>query len=97
MWKALSKWLYYFCYLDFEASEKIILLNDYRGPFEDMVNTIILIVKYYIFVYKCLKRTPYFIEVVREISKYKKMEFIIASKQAKMDKIKNKWKMYDQI
>ena len=60
-----------------------------------MVNTIILIVKYYIYVQKCFGNVPQFEGVICNISKYKAIEFKISYELRNFDKINKKWCMYD--
>ena len=49
LWQALREWLYYFCYVEtmFEPFE--VIFNMYKDAFPDMVNSIMLITKYYIY------------------------------------------------
>ena len=70
LWIALKKWLYYHCFIVFEISQYEILMNRYRDCFPALVNTLILIVKQYIYACKCLECTPNFTEIVARIQKY---------------------------
>ena len=81
----------YFCALQTNLSPEIILFNGYKGPYPEMVNTIILIVKYYVYVQRCLKEKLNFLGVIKSIEKYKKIEEIAAKKLGKLGKHNRKW------
>ena len=97
MWKALSKWLKYFCNIDFSPDVYTIVMNDYKDSFKDMINCIILVTKYYIYVQRCLRNRLKFTEVIQAITKYKNIEKKVAHKLKLTDKHNNKWHMYDMI
>ena len=80
LWSTLKRWLNYFCYIELEIKEEIIILNIYKGPFADMVNMIILVVKYYVYVQRCYGKQVQFCDVIGEITKYKKIEENIAKR-----------------
>ena len=83
IWRALKKWLYHFCYVEFDVDVYTILMNRYKDSFPKMVNTIILIVKQYIYASKCLENQLNFTEVVKRIQKYKTLEHIVAIRHKK--------------
>ena len=55
VWKPLLTWLNYFCFIELPLDKYQILLNHYKDSFKDMVNTIILITKHYIYAKRCLE------------------------------------------
>ena len=57
---------------------------------ERKVNILILIDKYYIYVQRCLKQKVVFIETIRYIEKYKKLEEISARRKGLIEKHKKK-------
>ena len=97
IWKTLAKWLKYFCMIDLEPTKYVIILNVYKDSFPDMVNTILLITKYYIYVQRCLKNSLSFTGVLQSIQKYKRIEEMSAVILQKSKKIKTKWQMYDML
>ena len=60
IWKALAHWLDYFCFIKVEFAPAEIVFNDYNEAFPDLVNTICLITKYYIYVQKMLSQNAKF-------------------------------------
>ena len=73
------------------------MFNAYEVEFADLVNTIILIVKYYIYVKRTLKDPITFPGIIAAISKYKRIEFIAARITNNVTKHNKKWEMYDCI
>ena len=68
----------------------------YKDSFAPMVNTIILIVKYYIYKQRATDKTISFVGVIQEIAKYKRIEEL-AVKIFHVNKHKDKWLMYDKV
>ena len=97
LWYAMGKWLENYCNLEFTPSEYMIILNQYKGDAEDLVNTLILITKYYIYVQRCLKREIRFIDLVGVIAKYKSIELDAGRLVHKYKKYQLKWEIYDMI
>ena len=98
IWKPLIRWLDYYCYIEFTSDPLDILFCTFKGLFAKLVNTVILIAKYYIYVKKCLEQKLILIELITEITNFKKLEKYIATKNLKL--LKNhekKWQMYDRI
>ena len=93
IWNVLKKWLYYFCNIKLEIETEQIVLNRYKESFQRMVNTIILIVKYYIYVQKVAGNHLSFLDVVKYIEKYKRIEYLIARRSNTVKK-HDKWLMY---
>ena len=98
VWYPLKRWLYYFCFINFEIDEYEIIFNVYKDSFADMVNMIILIAKQYIYATKCLNNNLSFRELIQRIQMYKTIEEIINAKQNGKNEAKLlKWQMYDKI
>ena len=74
IWKPLYKWLDYYCNLQLYLSPDEILLQRYKGCFQMMVSTIILITKQYIYSIKFLKEDLSFLALIAKISHYKLLE-----------------------
>ena len=56
MWVPLRRWLDYYCYLELPDLADEIMLNNYKGPYGLLVNTIVLITKQYIYAKRCLQQ-----------------------------------------
>ena len=97
LWDALAKWLNNFCFIQVNFSEVIVIFNEYKEEFADLVNTICLIVKYFIYVQKCYNQLPTFPAMIQAITQYKCIEMKAAYKIGIAKKIKHKWCMYDMI
>ena len=97
MWKPLTKWLDYFCYIQTDFNVQEIIFNTYKGPFHKMVNTIILIVKQYIYAKKCMNENLEFSQIINMISRTKAIEGYIAHKRNNSKKHQEKWCMYDTV
>ena len=95
IWKLLSRWLKHFCFIDFETEEYAIVFNRYRDSFPKLVNTILLIVKQYIYAAKCQKRELKFTEIIGKIQEYKMLEKVNAIKNQKLEEHNAKWSIYN--
>ena len=97
IWIALKKWLKYFCNIDFEIEAPVILFDLHKDSFPALINTIILVTKYYLYSQKVRKEMPRFLGLLKAISKYKKIEQNIARRNANSEYHNKKWEMYDMI
>ena len=97
LWKTLQRWLKHFCALDIELDNVKVTFNIYRGVNEMLINTLILITKYYIYVQRCYKKKLNFQELTKTLEKYKNIELNAARLLNKTKKIKDKWCIYDKI
>ena len=95
LWRNLKKWLYYSCFVELDLSDHSIILNDYKGPFPDMINTIVLVTKYYVYSQHMQKKELNFIGFIKCTEKYKRIEYIVAKRSKNIKKHNNKWHMYD--
>ena len=53
LWYALTKWVKFHVNIQLNITNKLVILNNYSGIHERMVNTLILIMKQYIYSSKC--------------------------------------------
>ena len=97
VWKPLKRWLYHHCFLDFNIEMYDILLLRYRDSCKNLVNTIILIAKQYIYATKCLKRKLNFAEIMFKVNEYRTIELVSAIKANKKKIHQLKWSMYDKV
>ena len=96
LWKALKKWLYNIIKKKVEISDQEIIFNEFKGTEKSVVNTLIIILKRYIYVTKCkaeqLNFTCYislvrFVYEIERINALKNEKIVIHEK--KWSKIKN--------
>ena len=95
LWKLLGKWLKHFCFIDLHINGYDIMFNRYRDSFPRLVNTIILIVKQYIYASKCLNKELKFTEIISKIQEYKVLEKVNAVKNNRLEEHIKKWSIYD--
>ena len=89
-WGLLFKWLYHFCFIPIKIEPQAIIFNNYKTAFSDLINSIVLITKHYIYVQRCLGKELKFIELIQKISFYKKIEHLAARGTKKLEKVKYK-------
>ena len=97
IWNALERWLKYFCFIDFQAQEDIVIFNSYKDSFPDLVNTMILITKQYLYAKRCLAEKPCFIQLMSKISLYRELELLMVKGTKSSKKIEYKWSIYDKV
>ena len=88
LWSALKRWLDNFCFIKFDMDCKEILFGEYKDAFPDLVNTITLITKQYIYARKCLGKNLNFLELIKQITRYKYIESRSAICTRKLEKHK---------
>ena len=95
-WKALHKWIKDFYGLQdiepFTASE--IILNNYKGSQKHFVNTLILVLKQYLYSSKCKNVTPNFTDYLSSLDYWHNIEKIAAYQAQKIKTFYKKWKYY---
>ena len=91
IWSALETWLSSM-HLTVNLPAVQIILNLYNGEFHSIINTVITVVKQYIYVKKCLKEDISFIGMLPRVINYRKTEGLIAHKNNKMARHIKKWK-----
>ena len=97
VWKCLSNWLYYFCFIHFKPTAYEIIFNRYRDSFQDFVNTIILITKQFIYAKKSLAEKLNVNCLLYKISNYRNLERYTAIKNNHLMKFEKKWSIYDLV
>ena len=95
LWQALAKWLNYFCFIPFTVEPYPVIFNDYKCEYADMVNTIVLLTKHYIYVQKCYNEPLSFVGFIRKITQYKNMEIFNSKKHGNILKVQYKWCMFE--
>lgn len=99
-WSALLKWLKYIhvCKLDtMDFDVHTVIFNNYKGANNWLVNTILLIVKQYIYSCTCQKWNLSLLPVVTKIRGYQSLEESIARSKKKINKHEKKWEVFKII
>lgn len=91
LWKAFYKWILYFHKLKILLSPAEIMLGTYKGKLASLVNSMVLIAKFYIYRSKVQKTIMKFVDFITEVNKYKLLEERIATKNDKLYKYARKW------
>ena len=94
IWLPLKQWLYYYCNVEFNIEAYEILFNKYADSFSDLINTIILIAKQFIYATRCLDEKLSFPALISKISQHCALEGIVAKKNKTLRKYRRKWHMY---
>ena len=77
--------------MDLELSLSTVILNKYRGPVADLINTAILVAKHYIYACKCMNEDLTIIGLAPRLYNMLNLEKIIANRGHKMFKYDLKW------
>ena len=91
LWERLSTWTNYFLQIDIIFSMDIVFLNNYRGKQKEIINSMIIVMKQYIYACKCKESIPTFGNFVTKLSHWYFVEKDIAYKDNKVDKFHKKW------
>ena len=97
VWTPLTRWLHHHCFLNFEVNPYHILLLRYNDSCRDLVNTIILIAKQYIYATKCTAKILNFKELMYKVNLYRTVEEVTAIKNNKYAYHELKWSLYDRV
>ena len=96
LWKSLIKWVKYMYSLEISLTDQIIIFNDceVKGQKKKFINTLILIMKQFIYASKCKEQIPIFVNFVEILDYWYRMERIAAWNNDYYDKFVTKWKLY---
>lgn len=96
LWKTMLRWLKYICKLDIKdnVTLDVMIFNNFKGPQQWLVNTILLITKQYIYAQKCLDKELNFLQLMQAVARYEKLERAIACKNNTQKKHNRKWGAY---
>ena len=97
IWLPQIKWLENFCLIKFTIDTYIIVFNEYKDSFPELVNTIVLIAKQYIYATKCLEKQLSFFQLSSKINQVREIEKYIAKKNNTMSKFQARWQIYDKV
>ena len=76
LWKGFSKWLSNLLKIDLKLNKKDIILNYYKGQYGETVNTVIIVVKQYIYSKSCFEEQINFMGALTRVQDYHKIEKI---------------------
>ena len=94
LWKALQKWLKYTLQINCIINYENVILNNAVTYPAALINTLILITKYYIYASRCRDSTPTFIPLLTKINDFCNTEKIVAIRQDTLRKHNCKWLNY---
>ena len=91
LWQNLRRWLNYILGMELLFSKEVTICNHYRGQCKELINTILLITKQYMYAAKCKKEKLVFVNLAKGIYDIQKLERIIALRQNRYYKYMVKW------
>ena len=94
LWENLKKWIKYFLKVDIELTPELILLNNYSRKYKSLINTMIIIMKQYVYSTKCMAGSVTFMEFVGKIYKWHNIEKQAAYENNHVKAYKKKWRVY---
>ena len=97
LWTILVKWVKYFYKTEIVITPQTIVLNNYQGKAKEMVNLLILMLKRYVYVTRCLGETDNlnFKGFMKRVNMQYRIEKIAAFHQNNIKNFKRKWKIYE--
>ena len=93
-WKNLRKWCKYILGITFELTDRDIILNNFNGKSKAFVNTLILLMKRYLYVTKCAEIPPVFTGFLAMLNDIYKLESLTAAQSNKLKTHYRKWKEF---
>ena len=96
MWNLLNQWCKYHYNIVISLTNEVILFNVYSGKEKKLINSLILLLKRYIYITKCKKENMSFIAYMKLVSYICNIESYIAKKNNKWKIHEKKWKPFLQ-
>ena len=95
LWKALSRWILRLANIKVEMTNPMIICNNYSGKSNKFINTLIILMKRFIYVRKCCNEKLEFIPFIQYVDKYCRIERTIVADDLRKVAIHNrKWSPY---
>ena len=94
LWRSLSKWIEYFLKVKITGGPELVLLNNYVGKQGKLINTLVIILKQYIYASKCLEEKPTFMGFLDRITRWHNIEKLMAIESNCFKAYKSKWQPY---
>ena len=91
LWTKLENWIEHFLNIVINLDSKVIMLNNYSGPSKEIVNTLIVITKQYIYSSKCEGNKIEMINLINKFVYWFKVEQIAVSNTKQYKKFCKKW------
>lgn len=91
IWKPLCKWINHFHSISINISVEIVICNNFKGRLSKLINTYILIAKFYLYRAKTQNANVSFTNFVTDLVRHKNIEKCIALKNDKLYKFARKW------
>ena len=95
LWAQLTRWLKYHCKIETTFAKDIILFNEYAGKNRSLINTLILILKQYIYAQKCYGIKPTFQGYLQKVIQWYQVEKTSTYFSGKWKYFNSKWKIYE--
>ena len=83
LWTKLTRWINHFVGIKPLFIAPMIIFNDYPGPQRDYINTLILIMKQFIYSSKCLEKELSFVSFVNTVDHWYNIEKLMLGKKVK--------------
>ena len=97
IWAGIIKWLGYILEEQIDIDVRVIILNNYKGKWDKLINNVLVIVKQYIYASKCKNVLPSFLQVTKNILSTYLTERSIAEKEGNVRAHELKWKKYSEF
>ena len=94
LWQALIRWIKYFWKIDLKLNLSIVILNNYDGEEKWLINTVILIMKRYVYVSKCMENQLSFQAYIVQVTETCRTEKYAAIKYDRIKVFNKKWKKF---
>ena len=95
LWKAITKWFKEILEIHVEIDLQVIICNKYRGRGEkNLIDTIILIAKNYLYICRCKQEQPKLIQLMCKVHETFLIEKNIATTNQRLSKFERKWNVY---
>ena len=94
LWAVVGKWTKYHYKIEIPTDPPSIILNNASTPHRRLVNMIILVMKYHIYVAKCKEEKPTFHGFLERLNYWYNIEKTMAFQNNKVPQFNKKWKMY---
>ena len=92
LWQCMSRWIDHFLQIKVTFQLDMIMLNNYGGARGQIINTFILLTKYYIYSCKCLDVQLNFASLMQKVYYIKRIEHLTAFQNNKLVLHEKKWK-----
>ena len=96
-WQSMQRWFKYMFQLNLVLTPPMIIYNNYIGMHKDLINTVILIAKQYIYSCKCQQKSINFVIMLQKVFEHMEIERAIAMSNSTFSKFYRKWAILIQM